>query len=94
MPQTGNWEIRGSGIATDYRMLMVSLANYQAPHLGRGHWALPTSLLTDANYLQKMKELGMELSCTSEQSTAQTEAHNPQTIFAAFKEKLLKAACQ
>ena len=91
LPQTGNWEIGGSGIATDHRMPTVSLANHQAPHLGHGRWALPTSLLTDTKYLHTMKDMGMELSKKLEQTT-RSETENPQMAFATFKENLLKAA--
>ncbi|KAI0698299.1 Endonuclease/exonuclease/phosphatase [Cerioporus squamosus] len=53
MSKAEDWETYGPGFPTDHRVVAVSLANYKAPGMGKGRWALPAALLNDNEFLQE-----------------------------------------
>lgn len=87
-----DWEVVGPGISTDHRMLVIGLTNAEIPYQGKGRWALPPVLLSDAPFLKTMKELGKDLQTQLERQQVRTHTNNPQVAYASFKHKLVEAA--
>ncbi|TFK84937.1 DNase I-like protein, partial [Polyporus arcularius HHB13444] len=92
MRMSEEWLVTGPGIVTDHRMVQVSLANYKAPKVGKGRWALPRAVLMDGTFAGTMKRLGMELQTELNELTERTSQRNPQILYGNFKEKLRNAA--
>ncbi|EIW64005.1 DNase I-like protein, partial [Trametes versicolor FP-101664 SS1] len=86
------WCLDESGIPTDHKMARVSLADYKAPYIGKGRWAMPTHLLNDDEMKKEMKRLGAELVRGINGLARRTPDNNPQTIYQKFKEQLTLAA--
>lgn len=59
LPAAADWGIAPPGLPTDHQMVSFSLANYHAPVVGKGRWALPPSLLDDAPFVKIMKQMGV-----------------------------------
>lgn len=55
------WCLKESGLPTDHKMAVVSLANRNVPFMGKGRWAMPAHLLTDPPMIQTMRDLGKKL---------------------------------
>ncbi|EIW64288.1 DNase I-like protein [Trametes versicolor FP-101664 SS1] len=87
-----DWEMKEAGIQTDHQLVSLTLANYDAPAIGPGRWAMPTHLLSDKQFIDKMRALGNELQDKLQACAVRTEEDNPQTIFAAFKQRLVGEA--
>ncbi len=88
MQRAEDWEIMGSGILTDHRVVSVSLANYKAPGTGRGRWAMPQVLLTDGEFVKTMRKMGCDLQMEMEAIAERSALRNPQRLYQAFKDKL------
>ncbi|KAH9854952.1 Endonuclease/exonuclease/phosphatase, partial [Lenzites betulinus] len=86
------WTIREAGVPTDHKMVAVSLANRAEPFKGGGRWSMPTHLLEDAEMIATMKRIGSEFVEEVDAITERSEARNPQTAYATFKEKLRREA--
>ncbi|KAH9847292.1 Endonuclease/exonuclease/phosphatase, partial [Lenzites betulinus] len=84
-----DWEIRGSGVQTDHRMVMCSLANYATPYIGEGRWALGGALLKDQIFLTEVKRTGEELLTNIERETHNWEV---QTKYETWKQNVCAAA--
>ncbi|OJT09202.1 LINE-1 retrotransposable element ORF2 protein [Trametes pubescens] len=87
-----DWAHKESGIATDHKLAMTSLANHAAPFMGKGRWSLPTHLLSDDEMKKTMRRLGAKLIAGLEAATTRTSEKNPQTLYQDFKEALTRAA--
>ncbi|KAI9059685.1 DNase I-like protein, partial [Trametes sanguinea] len=87
-----DWKICPMGSLTDHSMMSLSLANYHAPKVGQGRWALPVDLLDDAPFTDVMRQLGEGLQKELDAAVGRSETCNPQTLLAAFKRKLRSAA--
>lgn len=93
MIQANDWDIRGPGIQTDHRLVVVSLANTEAPYVGKGRWAIPQPLLSDKRFLDELHGLGMMLQSQLERMRdARTPMTNPQTVYAQFKRAVVSMA--
>ncbi len=92
MRRAEDWQIEGPGFPTDHRVVSVSLANYKAPAVGKGRWALPLALLQDGEFAKTLRNLGEELQKCIDEMTERTPMTNPQTAYLAFKTKLKDAA--
>ncbi|OJT05923.1 LINE-1 reverse transcriptase -like protein [Trametes pubescens] len=86
------WRIVESGLPTDHKMAIVSLANRRAPFMGRGRWSMPSHLLTDPQMVCTMKELGKKLLDAIGGCDERTERANPQVFYNEFKLALVDAA--
>ncbi|KAI9061397.1 DNase I-like protein, partial [Trametes sanguinea] len=82
------WDHVVPPLSTDHSLVTISLANYQAPYVGRGRWRMPDSLLTDAPFHDTMKRLGKELQEALTNMNGRTQDCNPQTAYATFKRAL------
>ena len=60
-PFTFDWEIKISAIPTDHAMVSVRYAPKEAPHIGKGRWTLPPSLIYNKKFLEKVAEEGIAL---------------------------------
>ena len=58
-PFTFDWEIKESAIPTDHAMVSMRYAPKEAPHIGKGHWMLPLSLIHNEKFLEKLAEEGI-----------------------------------
>ncbi|EIW54961.1 DNase I-like protein, partial [Trametes versicolor FP-101664 SS1] len=86
------WNLTESGIPTDHKMVLVSLADYKVPYIGKGRWAMPTHLLNDEQMKKEMKRLGAILIRDLGGLVRRTQNNNPQTMYQAFKDQLTLAA--
>ncbi|KAL1938790.1 hypothetical protein VTO73DRAFT_11170 [Trametes versicolor] len=87
-----DWSMKESGIQTDHKLVMVSLANRRAPFTGKGRWSMPAHLLTDPQMVKTMRELGAKLVAALDGNQNRTEQVNPQTHYRDFKVALGIAA--
>ena len=94
-PLTFDWEIKESAIPTDHTMVSVRYAPKEAPHIGKGRWTLPLSLIHNEKFLEKLAEEGIgfqnqatrdRIECTDRQTV------NIQTHWETYKEKAHKIA--
>ncbi|OSD06062.1 DNase I-like protein [Trametes coccinea BRFM310] len=83
-----DWAIEEPGIPTDHRMISVTIADYQAPFVGKGRWAMPEHLLNDKVIKEAMKDEARKLAAELNHGTPRTERSNAQTAFQAFKMRL------
>ena len=90
--KTSGWDILGPGVPTDHRMPVAAIANYRTPHVGRGRWSMPTSLLHDQHFMDKAALLGRKLNDDLQDMVNRTPGRNPQTIYHTFKEELISIA--
>ncbi|KAI1781819.1 Endonuclease/exonuclease/phosphatase [Ganoderma leucocontextum] len=81
--KTTDWEIRESGIQTDHRMAITAIANYRTPHIGKGRWSLPKTLVNDQILMGK-EELRIIVTRTTEE--------NPQAAYSRFKKEVVTEA--
>jgi len=58
-PFTFDWGIQESAIPTDHTMVSVRYAPKEAPHIGKGRWTLPLSLLNYEKLVEKITEQGI-----------------------------------
>ncbi|OJT13066.1 LINE-1 retrotransposable element ORF2 protein, partial [Trametes pubescens] len=86
------WRLKESGIPTDHKMAVVSLANRRAPFMGKGRWAMPAHLLTDPQMICTMRALGLKLVNALKNLRERTSQCNPQSVYADFKSALATAA--
>ncbi|KAH9848339.1 Endonuclease/exonuclease/phosphatase, partial [Lenzites betulinus] len=87
-----DWVIGPAGVVTDHFLVGLSLANYQAPTVGRGRWALPACMMEDPVFTATMRTLGMKLQDELSGIHVRSEECNPQRAFARFKARLRDAA--
>ncbi|KAI0654343.1 Endonuclease/exonuclease/phosphatase, partial [Cubamyces menziesii] len=87
-----NWGLEEAGIQTDHKVAYVEIADREAPFVGKGRWTMPLHLLKDETMQQKMLELANRLITDMDAISERTEAVNPQLIYKAFKDDLVKAA--
>ncbi|EIW59707.1 DNase I-like protein, partial [Trametes versicolor FP-101664 SS1] len=86
------WRIKESGLPTDHKLTLVSLANRSALFMGKGRWSMPAHLLTDTTMIAKMRELGRKLVEEIAGCGERTAEKNPQIFYQDFKLALTKAA--
>ncbi|OJT01831.1 Transposon TX1 uncharacterized 149 kDa protein [Trametes pubescens] len=87
-----DWGYKESGLGTDHKIAMTSLANRAAPFMGKGRWSMPTHLLTDPEMKKTMRTLGSKLVAAIAGLRTRTSARNPQTLYQEFKDELTHAA--
>ena len=87
-----DWTIQESGIPTDHKIVSMALANYRAPTIGRGRWQLPKSLVRDHTFITKVKELGRALQEAIRDAEQRNADTNPQTLYRAFKDNVIREA--
>ncbi|EIW62340.1 DNase I-like protein, partial [Trametes versicolor FP-101664 SS1] len=87
-----DWSYKESGLVTDHKLAMTSLANRAAPFMGKGRWSMPAHLLTDQEMKKTMRALGEKLISGIADQRPRTSARNPQTLYKEFKDALTCAA--
>ncbi|KAI9064310.1 DNase I-like protein, partial [Trametes sanguinea] len=85
-----DWAITEAGIPTDHKLTSVSIADYGAPFVGNGRWAMPDHLLDDVEVVKAMKDEGAKLCDAISRIGVRTEAVNVQLAYANFKTALAK----
>ncbi|RDX43887.1 DNase I-like protein [Lentinus brumalis] len=71
-----------AGIPTDHRLVILELANYDAPYVGTGRWRMHTMLLADKEFLKQVQQRGMKLQNDLQQMGERTRDTNVQTLYA------------
>ncbi|OSC98480.1 DNase I-like protein [Trametes coccinea BRFM310] len=84
-----DWEVRESGIPTDHRLISVRIANYQAPFIGKGRWAMPEQMLNDEGVTKAMREEANAFLTKLSNLGTRTPSNNVQTAFQEFKNRLI-----
>ncbi|KAI9069623.1 DNase I-like protein, partial [Trametes sanguinea] len=93
-PLIADWAIEGPGPLSDHQLILCSMANYQAPQVGKGRWMAPVTLLQDAVFVRTMKTLGFALQRDLLALAGRSAERNPQLLLQAFKEDLVRQARQ
>ncbi len=77
--RTVDWDIVEPGIHTDHKLVMCGVTNARTPHVGKGRWSLPRTLVNDRSFLLAVRDCGITLQerllCGGQ----------PQDLWAAFK---------
>lgn len=87
-----DWIHKESGLMTDHKLAVTSLANRAAPYMGKGRWTMPHHLLTDEEMKKTMRKLGEKLIEDIKRINVRTSESNPQAAYMEFKSKLVDAA--
>ncbi|KAG2756086.1 DNase I-like protein, partial [Suillus brevipes Sb2] len=87
-----DWESTICQVPTDHQMVSVRFAPPGVPHIGKGRWTWPTSLIADDVLINKIIEVGMKTQRTLETQPNRTEEANPQTIWLSFKTNMNQIA--
>ncbi|KAF5382437.1 hypothetical protein D9615_002719 [Tricholomella constricta] len=84
------WEITNTGISTDHKLVSVRLLNPAAPHLGKGRYAIPNTLLRHKDLVNQITELSMLYQTKLDEldNKPRDENNNPQREHKIFKDKL------
>lgn len=90
--QTAGWAHAGSGIRTDHLMTMMSIANYAAPHIGKGRWSIAKSVLADKEFCDALVKLGRATSERASAITCRDDANNVQVLYQSFKNEVKDTA--
>ncbi|OSC98166.1 DNase I-like protein, partial [Trametes coccinea BRFM310] len=83
-----DWDTTEPGIPTDHRLISVKVADYQAPFVGKGRWAMPTHMLNDEVVIKAMKTEASTLTERLRNLSVRSPNLNAQTIFQDFKDRL------
>src|SRR5258708_6895729 len=76
MSRTLDWKIDQPQVPTDHQLVSMSVYDLNTPHIGRGRWAMPKSILDDKNFLDTVTEIGRK--------TLESLSLNPQEKLASF----------
>lgn len=79
------WNSLVSQILTDHQLISIRFTPLDLPHIGKGHWSWPPSLLSDMILINKVVDLGIQTQTKIEHAVPHTEELNPQTIWQSFK---------
>ncbi|KAI0654609.1 Endonuclease/exonuclease/phosphatase [Cubamyces menziesii] len=91
MREFDDWDLVEPGLPTDHLLVMASLYDQKAPFVGKGRWAMPKHLLSDAALVDDMKRLAKAMIDALDALGDRTNARNPQTVYLAFKRDLISA---
>ncbi|KAJ3816692.1 hypothetical protein F5880DRAFT_1626467 [Lentinula raphanica] len=97
MEKTFHWSIGETTIKTDHKMVSVCYTSAEAPEIGRGRWLLPTHILYDKEIKDFLQREGIALTQKMDEISPEDqwdEHHNPQTLWAAFKNDFARLARQ
>ncbi|KAG0691830.1 hypothetical protein DFH29DRAFT_986093 [Suillus ampliporus] len=81
-----------SQIPTDHQMVSVRFMPPDLPHIGKGRWSWPPSLISDTSLINRIIKMGIRTQLTIENGTPCTKELNPQTIWQDFKTNMNKIA--
>lgn len=92
---TSNWVIKQTLVPTDHWLVAMNYAPNQAPHIGKDRWTFQVSELKNEKLMEKITNQGKQLK-KDLQTLAMTptacETENPQTLWATFKDDIVKTA--
>jgi hypothetical protein len=93
---TEDWEISYPTVTSDHKIMSVKIAHTEAPHLGKGRWAMPQHLTNNRALMREIEEKGNEmLTQTMEIVNGLRERipnYNPQTLWAKWKTNVITRA--
>ncbi|KAG1858688.1 Endonuclease/exonuclease/phosphatase, partial [Suillus tomentosus] len=87
-----DWDAQISQIPTDHHMVSVRFAPPGVPHIGKGRWSWPLSLMTDENLLKRVSEMGITAQNEMEDIVIRSEETNPQKTWTTFKQNISDVA--
>ncbi|KAG2063742.1 hypothetical protein BDR04DRAFT_1131023 [Suillus decipiens] len=73
-------------------MIFIRFVPPNLPHIGKGRWSWPLSLMSDTSLINSIIEIGKKTQNAIESSAICTEESNPQTIWQSFKNDMNKCA--
>ncbi|KAI0302474.1 Endonuclease/exonuclease/phosphatase [Russula brevipes] len=86
--QLYEWYIGATSVHTDHWLVKVKFAPDAAPHIGKGRWTCPVTLLNDLDLINKIKIEGISLQRNIESlnnDAGNLNSPNPQTLWEKFK---------
>lgn len=83
--KSADWDITGSGVRTDHQMVVCSLANYNAPFVGKGRWVIPASVIQDKVFLESTIAKGIKLQNEISSMQCRNAQMNPQVLYQVLK---------
>ncbi|KAI0697712.1 Endonuclease/exonuclease/phosphatase [Cerioporus squamosus] len=86
------WRTEPPGVPTDHLLMMAEIVNYDAPHMGRGRWMIPASVLASDKFRAEMLDAGLTAQSDLLAMGPRTQKTNPQTIHTRLKERLVREA--
>jgi hypothetical protein len=92
---TYDWEITPSAVPTDHWMAIIKFAPKSAPHIGRGRWSLPLSILNNKTFIKEIINRGMDLQNRLEylkNRNIPRRSSNLQRLWKDFKEDIKEIA--
>ncbi|TFK79298.1 DNase I-like protein, partial [Polyporus arcularius HHB13444] len=95
MPRTVDWELLEPGIHTDHKLAMCSITNARTPYKGKGRWRIPQGILMDKEFLDRVREMGLELQdalAGDEVATQRPVGSGPQRRWEEFKREVVAVA--
>ncbi|EPT02708.1 hypothetical protein FOMPIDRAFT_1029037 [Fomitopsis schrenkii] len=90
-----DWTIASTTIPTDHRLVSVQVTAAGAPHIGKGCWTMPTTILADQEFIKQVIKLGEQAQIEAEAlNTRQTrtEDKNAQLTLRMFKDSVKQLA--
>ncbi|KAG1840059.1 Endonuclease/exonuclease/phosphatase [Suillus subalutaceus] len=83
-----DWKTYLCPIPTDHNITLVRFAPPGLPHIGRGRWTWPLSILSDKPLIEKIEKIGIKLQNDIEKMNIpgnRTETENPLYLWEEFK---------
>lgn len=81
----GEWEIKTTHVPTDHKMVTVEVIDRKTPYIGDGRWSIPTHIVRDDLWNDKVQYIGEHLS-RGLAIGERDEMRNPQTLYGLFKD--------
>ncbi|KAH6909603.1 Endonuclease/exonuclease/phosphatase, partial [Coprinopsis sp. MPI-PUGE-AT-0042] len=92
---TCNWSIESHPIASDHQLASMMFYDISTPYKGKGRWSIPEYLIQNDRFVEELSREAVEVLKQME-AVRGREQHstgpNPQTLFAAYKERVLHKA--
>ena len=86
---TFDWRTAPSSIPMDHWLVTVKYAPKYAPHIGKGRWTWPLSILKDEKVMDQIVKKGLKLQDDLKKlqtsPSERSDTNNPQTLWKTFK---------
>ncbi|KAI0337060.1 DNase I-like protein [Trametopsis cervina] len=91
--RASDWDFReATGIPTDHSLVTVSISDRNTPHVGKGRWVIPKSVLTDYNFTTFVAAAGQKLMDSTPLDEDRSGGWNIQSLYETFKADILTEA--
>jgi hypothetical protein len=91
-----DWQSLYPPIQSDHKAVTVKIAQIDAPHLGKGRWAIPQRLFNNRPFLRDIESKGKEALETAKEIKSRpherTETKNAQKLWEDWKSSVIKSA--